>query len=265
MVWQRVFSAFLAAPLVLLAAYLGGPVWPLLLLGLGAAAWLELQHLVQQPVQLFRTTGLVLLVISIGAVGVNPGYILPTLVLSLLTFMAMQLVDYDETKWPAAALAISSYFYLGLPLIHLLLLRTGTGDWRFVLLALLDTWAYDVFAFFAGRNFGRVRPWIRISPKKSVEGLIGGMVGSVSMTLVMLKIIRPGLSPLQWLLISLFLGLGVGTLAHLGDLAESAIKRAYKVKDSGHFLPGHGGLLDRMDSVLFVAPFVYYVVSYLLL
>lgn len=265
MVWQRVFSGLVTAPLVLLAAYLGSPIFPLLLLGLGAMAWFELQHLVQQPVRLFRTTGLVLLIISIGAAGVNQTYVLPSLIFSLLTLLAMQLVDYDETKWPAAALAISSYFYLVLPLIHLLLLRTVTGDWRFVLLALLDTWAYDTFAFFAGRSFGRVRPWARISPKKSVEGLIGGMAGSVSMALLILKMIRPELLPLQWLLISLFLGLGVGGLAHLGDLAESAIKRTYRVKDSGHFLPGHGGLLDRMDSVLFVVPFVYYVVNYLLL
>jgi len=114
-------------------------------------------------------------------------------------------------------------------------------------------------------RFGRVRPWAKISPKKSVEGMFGGFLGSVGLSLAVIRLLRPDLPTAVWLGYSLLLGVGVGLLAHFGDLTESAIKRSYHVKDSGHFLPGHGGLLDRMDSVLFASVFVYYFAKYLLL
>lgn len=264
MVWQRVISALLAAPLVLLAGYFGGLVFALLLLALAALAWLELQHLVGQTLPLLNYGGLILLLLTIGTGWVDSSYALPAMVFGLFGLLTLQLVDYHEANWPAAALAISSYFYLGLPLVHLLLLRTSNQDWRWLLLVLLPTWAYDTFAFFAGRQFGRVRPWVRISPKKSLEGMLGGLLGSTSLTLLLLRWLAPWLSGMELILSTLGLGVGIGLLAHCGDLAESAIKRAHQVKDSGRFLPGHGGILDRMDSVLFVAPLVYYFVEYLL-
>jgi phosphatidate cytidylyltransferase len=91
------------------------------------------------------------------------------------------------------------------------------------------------------------------------------MVGSTALALCLLRWIHPELPGSRWVLSALVLGVGVSLLAHLGDLAESAIKRAYQAKDSGRFLPGHGGILDRMDSILFVAPFVFYYVKYWLL
>lgn len=262
---QRVISALLAAPLVLLAAYFGGPVFLLLLLLIAVLAWLELQHLVQQPVAAYRALGSVLLALAVLSAWLSPELVMPVFSFSLLALLIVQLFSYDETKWPAAALAISSFFYLGLPLVHLLLLRQEAGDWRFVLLLLLTTWGYDTFALFSGMQFGKVRPWAKISPKKSVEGMVGGFVGSIAMSLAVIRLIRPGLFTATWLAYSLLLGVAVGLLAHFGDLTESAIKRSYHVKDSGHFLPGHGGLLDRLDSVLFAAIFVYYFAKYLLL
>lgn len=265
MVWQRVISALLAAPLVLLATYFGGFAFLLLLMLIAILAWLELQQLMRQSVALYRPLGSVLLGLVILLSWYDADLALPGFSFSLLILLTVQLVSYDETKWPAAVLAVSGFFYLGLPLVHLMLLRTDTGDWRFILLLLMTTWGYDTFAFFVGMRFGRVRPWSRISPKKSIEGLLGGFVGSVAVAASLLRLIRPGLPTSAWLGYSLFFGTMVGLLAHFGDLTESAIKRTYQVKDSGHFLPGHGGLLDRMDSVLFAAVFAYYFVRYLLL
>ncbi len=262
---QRVTSALLAAPLVLLAAYFGGPVFVTMLMLIAVLAWLELQQLVQQPVTLYRTLGPALLGSVVLLAWLDPTLVVPAFSFSLLALLIVQLVAYDETKWPAAALAVSSFFYLGLPLIHLLLLRREADDWRFVLLLLLTTWGYDTFALFAGMRFGRVRPWAKISPKKSVEGMLGGFLGSIGMSLAVIRFIRPDMPPTAWLGYSLLLGVAVGLLAHFGDLTESAIKRSYHVKDSGHFLPGHGGLLDRIDSVLFASVFVYYFAKYLLL
>lgn len=266
MISQRVLSALLVAPLVLLAVYYGGPLFLLGLLLFAVFTWLELQQLVQQPVAANKYIGLVLLCLVLILAWLEPNSVMPTLTGSLLILLLVQLHDYQPTKWASTTLCITTFFYLALPLVHLLLLRTETGDWRFVLLLLCTTWGYDTFAFFSGIRFGRVRPWGKISPKKSLEGMIGGLIGSVFISAALLFVIlQPPVDRATWLGYSLLLGIGVGLLGHFGDLTESAIKRAYQVKDSGRFLPGHGGLLDRIDSILFATVFVYYFVKYLVL
>ncbi|MGI6357516.1 MAG: phosphatidate cytidylyltransferase [Bacillota bacterium] len=266
MISQRVFSALLVAPLVLLAVYYGGLPFLAVLVLFAAFAWLELQQLVQQPVTAYKYVGLALLSLVLVLTFFAPTTIMPVLAGSLLVLLLVQLNDFQPNKWTSAALAITTFFYLALPLVHLLLLRTETGDWRFVALLLITTWGYDTCAFFTGIRFGRVRPWGKISPKKSLEGMLGGLLGSVLIAaLLLFAIMQPGSNRTMWIGYSLLFGVVVGLLAHFGDLTESAIKRAYQAKDSGRFLPGHGGLLDRIDSVLFATIFVYYFVKYLVL
>jgi phosphatidate cytidylyltransferase len=127
------------------------------------------------------------------------------------------------------------------------------GAWV-VLLVVCVTWACDTGAFFAGRAFGARKLAPGISPGKTVEGAAGGLICALAMSLVM-----------GWRLLSLdprlagALGLMVAVLAPVGDLCESALKRELGIKDFGGLLPGHGGVLDRFDSLLFTAPVVYYV------
>ena len=152
-----------------------------------------------------------------------------------------------------------SWLYCGLLLATAVGLRErfGTG---WVILAFVVTWANDTFAYFAGHAFGRHRLYERISPKKTWEGFAGGVAGSVVGALVT-----------RWLLLSselspagaVVIGLGGAVLGPLGDLAESMVKRAAGVKDSSRIIPGHGGLLDRIDALLFVAPWVYVCAAYL--
>jgi phosphatidate cytidylyltransferase len=110
----------------------------------------------------------------------------------------------------------------------------------------------DTFAYFVGRAIGSHKMAPRISPKKSIEGAVGGLIGSVVAAMVV-KIYSPWL-PAKYAII---LGLVVGIVGQWGDLFESAIKRDFRVKDSGKILPGHGGILDRFDAILF-AGFVTY-------
>jgi phosphatidate cytidylyltransferase len=119
-----------------------------------------------------------------------------------------------------------------------------------VLLLLLGVWSYDTGAYFVGRRFGRRRFLTQISPSKTVEGLVGGLVA----TTVVMVIVLAGLG--QAPLGALILGPVVGLAAQAGDLAESMLKRAAGAKDSGTLIPGHGGILDRTDSFLFAAPAV---------
>ncbi|HEY6106973.1 MAG TPA: phosphatidate cytidylyltransferase, partial [Anaeromyxobacteraceae bacterium] len=114
-------------------------------------------------------------------------------------------------------------------------------------------WANDTFAYFAGSLFGRHRLLERVSPQKTWEGFAGGALGSVAGALAVRALL---LGPVP-LWAALAVAAGGAVLGPLGDLAESMLKRAAGVKDSGRLIPGHGGLLDRIDALLFVAPWVY--------
>jgi len=173
-------------------------------------------------------------------------------------------LDGAMVDW-ALTLAIS--IYLGWPMSFFLLLRgynssfirVTDGSWFFfprgvwwLLLVLLGVWGFDAAAFFAGRYFGRHRLAPRISPAKSWEGVIGGMLLSIAAALI-LTVRQLGV---PWYL-AIILGLLLGAAAVFGDLAESLIKRQTRVKDSGQIMPGHGGMLDRIDSLLFAVVVVY--------
>jgi phosphatidate cytidylyltransferase len=142
---------------------------------------------------------------------------------------------------------------------YILLLRDLNHGMALTILMLACTILNDTFAYFVGRAIGSHKMAPRISPKKSVEGAIGGLVGSVVAAMVV-KIYSPWL-PARYAII---LGLVIGIVGQWGDLFESAVKRDFRVKDSGKLLPGHGGILDRFDAILFAA-FVAYWAAVLLL
>jgi phosphatidate cytidylyltransferase len=160
----------------------------------------------------------------------------------------------------AVAVVTLAWFYCGLLIASVVALRLRFGvPW--VILAFVVTWANDTFAYFAGHAFGRHRMYERISPKKTWEGFAGGAVGSVVGALVTRWLLLADELPVAGAVV---VGLGGAVLGPLGDLAESMIKRAAGVKDSSRIIPGHGGLLDRIDALLFVAPWVYVSAAYLM-
>jgi len=167
-----------------------------------------------------------------------------------------------ETIPPRIGAVMFSWLYIGLLISTLVGLRRaedGHGA-SWVVLAFVVTWANDTFAYFAGRAFGRHRMLERISPKKTWEGFAGGAVGSIVGALAS-RWILPGLDVLS-VPQAVLLGAGGAVLGPLGDFCESLVKRAAGVKDSGKLIPGHGGLLDRIDALLFVAPWVYVWAAY---
>lgn len=119
----------------------------------------------------------------------------------------------------------------------------------------------DTFAYFTGRFFGNHKLIPSISPKKTVEGAIGGIIGSI-VGCVIFALLFPQSN------VSLYLGVVIGLLgslvAQIGDLVASAIKRNCYIKDFGKIIPGHGGILDRFDSILFVSPFIYFFFQYII-
>ena len=151
----------------------------------------------------------------------------------------------------SAALGALAWGYAGLLPGSVVALRETAG-WEWVVLLFIVTWANDTFAYFTGRFLGKRPLAPRISPKKTWEGFWGGATGSLLGALVVKWLFLPKLGVGAALLV----GAGGAVLGPLGDLCESALKRAAGVKDSSRLLPGHGGLLDRIDAVLFVAPWV---------
>jgi len=153
----------------------------------------------------------------------------------------------------SAALGALAWGYAGLLPAAVVALRVREdAGWPWVVLLFVVTWANDTFAYFTGRFLGKRPLAPRISPRKTWEGFWGGAAGSVGGALVVKVLFLPGLSVPA----AAVVGAGAAVLGPLGDLSESMLKRAAGVKDSGRIIPGHGGLLDRIDAVLFVAPWV---------
>jgi phosphatidate cytidylyltransferase len=179
-----------------------------------------------------------------------------TIVSAVLFSFLYVLVRPGGTTQGAADLAgrlILGTIWMGGFLAFLPLLRRMDQGVTWIFLALAIPWLGDTGAYFAGRAFGKHKLYELISPKKTIEGYVGGIITATIGVFVIRSLSLSVLSPLDCVLI----GLGIGTLAVIGDLAESLLKRAFGVKDSGKIMPGHGGLLDRIDSLLFVLPPLY--------
>lgn len=183
---------------------------------------------------------------------VSPGLALPVILAFALIWAALAfLMDYGRGN---AGAKLETYAPLPLGLVYIpvilhLALHLSLKEQMLVTLAAVVS---DTAAYYAGCAFGKHKIWPRVSPKKSWEGSIGGFMGSIAATML-IACLPYGGGPLHggnvllWLVVAVFLGIA----AQLGDFFESALKRSCNVKDSGALLPGHGGILDRMDSVLF--------------
>jgi len=188
-----------------------------------------------------------------------PGIIVPTLLATLVCVTSVPLLSRSplEQSLRDGAMTLFGVLYLGLTLGTLAMTRLlPQGEWLIFFL-LLVTWASDTGAYYVGTLYGRHRLAPTISPKKTVEGLVGGLIAAIIAGYIARWWFLPEMSGLDCLILATLL-----TIAGLwGDLAESAMKRTVGMKDSGGILPGHGGMLDRLDSLLFATPVFYYYIT----
>lgn len=177
--------------------------------------------------------------------------------LSVMAGFALLLLRPDDLAGGVHRLGVLllGVLYGGFFLPHSVLLRaTGPDGWRWVLFAVYVAMASDSGGYFAGRAFGRHRLAPAVSPSKTVEGVFGAVALAVLLALLCRAVFAQFLGFRE----AIALAVVTSLLAQLGDLCESALKRAFGAKDSGWIIPGHGGILDRLDSILFPVVFVYY-------
>lgn len=260
---ERVASALILLPLVLGLTWVGG--WPFaVLVALGtavAAGELVLMFAALGVAELIgiAVAGAIPLAAQVAGPGLMPHWGPLALAGSAMAVLAAFLFRRRELEYvPRAAGAVAlSWLWIGLLAATVVKLRAVGGGGReglgWVLLAFAVTWGNDTFAYFAGLAFGKHRLYERISPKKSWEGAIGGVAGA----LVGAFLVRAAFLPELGIPAALVAALGASVVGPLGDLTESMAKRAAGVKDSGRIIPGHGGVLDRIDALLFVAPWIY--------
>lgn len=251
MLWQRAVTALILAPVVLGAIALGRWAVLAVVILVVALAALELARALEPlpfPAAFGAGVTPVLLLIPFGANGVLAGAVLS---LPLTLFWLAARPEARTLRGVLALLLMA--IWVGAPLAHLGLVGELEIGSQLVLLAVVGPWISDTGAFFAGRTFGRHKLFPFISPRKTFEGSLGGLLAT---TVVVGFFAERFLGfPPPYGALS---GAAISLLSQAGDLFESMLKRLLEIKDLGRSLPGHGGILDRIDSLLFTAPGVYY-------
>lgn len=265
---KRIITGIVGIILAAVFITLGGLPFFFIVSMLTFIAWREYDHAFKKidiPVQ--KNMGLVLLTLllcaanSLGIVGT-----LGVVMLGSLILLLGSLTNFDKGGFNSASLSVAGFIYIGLSFSHLLMLRayrpdnmieTVLGNFTMgealIWLMFIGTWASDSFAYFTGSAMGKHPLCESISPKKTVEGFAGGVIGTTALVFI----IGHFFFGFNFMLMTP-LGIALAIFGSLGDLVESTMKRNTGIKDSGRLIPGHGGVLDRFDSVMFNAPLVYY-------
>lgn len=258
---QRIITAIIAAALFIPFVLYGKVPFTLLVVAMAVVGFYEI--LKMKRISLFSIPGgigllsLVLLVIPnkwqvevVQAVG-YPSTLMVVYGLMILLLIYVVIVKNKVTFDEIGFILLGS-FYVGLGFHFLIETRSAGIEW--IVYCLLVVWTTDSGAYFVGRKFGKHKLWPEISPKKTIEGFVGGIVIAVIFAVGM-QLIYPFMNGFVSLILITIVASVIG---QMGDLVESAIKRHYGVKDSGNILPGHGGILDRFDSLLFVVPLLHF-------
>ncbi|MGC2320275.1 MAG: phosphatidate cytidylyltransferase [Bradyrhizobium sp.] len=240
---MRVIAALVLAPLAIAIAYAGGWLWAALvtLAAIGLyVEWLMIVGAVRER----RVVGLGVVALAVAGFCLGFGRIDASLIALALGFAAVALFSPERRVWTATGFAYAAAAEIASVLVRL----DRIEGFAALTLVLLVVWVTDIGGYFAGRGIGGPKLWPRVSPKKTWAGAIGGFVASL---VVAAGFVLFGLGKVGPLLL---LGAVLSVASQLGDLFESAVKRRFGVKDSSHIIPGHGGLMDRLDG--FVAAVV---------
>ena len=181
----------------------------------------------------------------------------------VILLFAIMLFNHEKTEFNHIALCVFSLVYITASMLHIVATRQLEFGNLYIFLIFIGAFATDTCAYFVGVLFGKHKLCPKVSPKKTIEGAVGGEVGTVLLMLAFGYVAgRINNMDVNYIYLGI-LGVLSGLFSQLGDLTASIIKRQYGVKDYGNVLPGHGGIMDRLDSIVLMAPLVYYFVTVL--
>lgn len=258
---QRIITGVIAGALFLIFVLLGNLPFTLLVYAIAAVGLYELLKMKQ--IRILSVPGIIGLIITFSMLLPNSVQLKmlfhPTtytktefLMIGVVLLLIYSVLVKNHFTFDDVGFILISALYVGIGFYYLI--ETRNAGLEFLIFALVIVWTTDSGAYFIGRKFGKKKLWPEISPNKTIEGFIGGIVSAVVFACIFQLFFPLSSSWIALIVISVIASI----FGQMGDLVESAIKRHYSVKDSGRILPGHGGILDRFDSLLFVLPLLHF-------
>ena len=256
----RIITGAVALALFLPIVLLGGPVFTVLIYAIAAVGLYEI--LKMKGLSLFSFSGIISLLLLFlllfpsayteNIVNLTGHTKLEWVFVAVFLLLIFTVLTKNSFTFEDASFVLVSTLYVGIGFYYFI--ETRESGLAYLIFALLIVWTTDSGAYFTGRKIGKRKLWPEISPNKTVEGFVGGILWAI-ITALIIQWINP-LTSSYIVLIGITIVASI--FGQLGDLVESGIKRHFNVKDSGKLLPGHGGILDRFDSLLFVLPLLHF-------
>lgn len=250
---QRIITAILAGALFLTLIIIGDLPFTIFVYCLGTIAQYEI--LKMKKLSIFSLPGflsVIFLWVLLIPHPISSYSKIESALFFILLLLTITVLTKNRFTFDDVGFLVLSTMYIGVGFYYLI--ETRMAGIALVFFALFVIWATDTGAYFVGKTLGKRKLWPEISPNKTIEGFVGGIVSAVVVAFIFQLLFPVHSSMIVVLIIAALLSV----FGQIGDLVESALKRHYIVKDSGHLLPGHGGILDRFDSLLFVLPILHF-------
>lgn len=261
----RLISGIILVILALLIVGRGGALLFLASAVISCIGLFELYRVTKMEVRLLGAVGYAAALAYYGLVWFHQEqFVMLVAVSALMLFMTIYVVTFPKYGTEQVTVAFFGIFYVAVMFSYLYQTRMMADGKYLVWLIFLSSWGCDTCAYCVGMLFGRHKLAPVLSPKKSIEGAVGGVVGAALLGFLYALFFGGYMAEVKNPKVACALACGIAAvISQIGDLAASAIKRNHGVKDYGHLIPGHGGVLDRFDSMLFTAPAIYFALTFL--
>jgi phosphatidate cytidylyltransferase len=248
---KRILTGLIGGFYIGLATYLGGALFSFTVLGIALIALFEMDRAVNKKNNVVFKLNYVTAIVIFSLLMFRIDFNLYMVITAHTVLSGVIFVVHENTDFRDLSVSFFGFVYIVLLFYHFVIFSAYKHFW----LVYAITFSSDSFAYIIGSNFGKHRLCPRLSPKKSVEGAVGGIIGAIIVSLAVNALLLK--EPIFLILIIAL----IGSIASIfGDLLASKIKREFSIKDYSNVLPGHGGILDRFDSVLLMTPVTYYLV-----
>jgi len=265
MFWVRFRSSVILMIITILSVVLGGNLLFGVTLAISLVGMMELMRIYGVHKSIVGAAGYLGCLVYYGLLFTgNEQHLVMMFMLYLLLMMTVYVLSFPKFNTEQIVITYFGLFYVAVMLSYIYQTRMLPGGEYLVWLIFIGAWGSDTCAYLVGSQIGKHKMTPHLSPKKSIEGLLGGIFGAALIGFIFATVFKgkiTGVSNPQ-LAFTIIGGCGI-VISQIGDLAASAIKRNHEIKDYGKLIPGHGGILDRFDSIIYTAPIVFYLAALL--